>query len=162
MSVYPAWFTPANDWATCNTQVLANMNDMVARYGSEVMIVECGMSWDSPTACKSFLTDIIAKTKGIASSRGLGVFYWEPQSYGQWQGYTLGAFDNSGKPTVAMDAFNNLTGVENTKAELVELESQLSINQSLVTKLGPKPTPSYKTEAEAIRHSGDVSKFILN
>lgn len=118
MSLYPAWFTTANDWQNANIACLANMNDMVSRYGKEVMIVECGMSWDSPTACKSFLTDIIAKTKGIAGSKGLGVFYWEPQSYGQWQGYTLGAFDNSGKPTVAMDAFNNLTSVENAKDEL--------------------------------------------
>jgi DNA repair exonuclease SbcCD ATPase subunit len=48
------------------------------------------------------------------------------------------------------------TLLENAKSELVILETQLSINQSLVTVLGPKPTPSYKTEAEAIRHSGDV------
>jgi DNA repair exonuclease SbcCD ATPase subunit len=51
------------------------------------------------------------------------------------------------------------TLLENARAELVELESKLSINQSLVIKLGPKPTPSYKTEAEAIRHSGDVSNL---
>ena len=35
----------------------------------------------------------------------MGVLYWEPQSYGSWKGYTLGAFDNSGKPTEALDAF---------------------------------------------------------
>jgi hypothetical protein len=51
------------------------------------------------------------------------------------------------------------TLLENTKAELVELESKLSINQSLVTELGSKPTPKYKTEAEAIRHSGDVANL---
>ena len=51
------------------------------------------------------------------------------------------------------------TLLENTRAELVELETQLSINESLVSKLGTKPTPSYKTEAEAIRHSGDVSNL---
>jgi DNA repair exonuclease SbcCD ATPase subunit len=51
------------------------------------------------------------------------------------------------------------TLLENTKAELIEFESQLSINQSLVTVLGPKPTPSYKTEAEAIRHGGDVANL---
>jgi DNA repair exonuclease SbcCD ATPase subunit len=51
------------------------------------------------------------------------------------------------------------TVLENARAELAELESQMSINQSLVTKLGTKPTPSYKTEAEAIRHSGDVSNL---
>ena len=48
------------------------------------------------------------------------------------------------------------TLLENTRAELVEFETQLSINESLVSNLGTKPTPSYKTEAEAIRHSGDV------
>jgi DNA repair exonuclease SbcCD ATPase subunit len=46
--------------------------------------------------------------------------------------------------------------LENAKSELVVLETQLATNQSLVTILGPKPTPSYKTEVEAIRHSGDV------
>jgi DNA repair exonuclease SbcCD ATPase subunit len=51
------------------------------------------------------------------------------------------------------------TLLESTKADLSVLETQLSINQSLVTKLGPKPTPSYKTEAEAIRHSGDVANL---
>ncbi len=106
MSLYPGWYTTANDWSNCNKACLTNMNDMVSRYGKEVMIVECGMSWDSPTACKSFLTDLIAKTKTVTGDKGTGVFYWEPQSYGQWQGYSLGAFDNSGKPTVAMDAFS--------------------------------------------------------
>jgi arabinogalactan endo-1,4-beta-galactosidase len=35
------------------------------------------------------------------------VFYWEPECYNNWQGYGLGAFDNTGKPTVAMSAFAN-------------------------------------------------------
>jgi len=48
------------------------------------------------------------------------------------------------------------TLLESTKADLVVLERQLVTNESLVTVLGHKPTPSYKTEAEAIRHSGDV------
>jgi len=101
MSLYPS----TSDWSTYNSQCLANMNDMVSRYSKEVMIVECGMSWDSPTVCKSFLTDLIAKTKTVTNGKGLGVFYWEPESYGNWNNYTLGAFDNTGKPTAAMDAF---------------------------------------------------------
>jgi len=113
MSVYPYWYTTSNDWQNCNIACLNNMNDMVSRYGKEVMIVECGMSWDSPTACKNFLTDLIAKTKTVTGGKGTGVFYWEPQAYGQWQGYSLGAFDNSGKPTIAMDAFTLHTQVNN-------------------------------------------------
>jgi arabinogalactan endo-1,4-beta-galactosidase len=82
------------------------MEDMVARYGKPVMVVEVGMSWDQADACRSFLSDLLTKVKSISNGKGLGVFYWEPQSYNNWQGYTLGAFDNSGKPTAALNAFN--------------------------------------------------------
>jgi arabinogalactan endo-1,4-beta-galactosidase len=81
------------------------MNDMVSRYGKEVMIVEIGMPWDQPTECQAFIKDIITKTKSVSGSKGLGVLYWEPQAYNNWVGYTLGAFDNSGKPTVALNSF---------------------------------------------------------
>lgn len=101
MSLYPS----TTDWATKNTQCLANMNDMVSRYGSEVMICEIGMPASEPVAAKAFITDLIAKNKSLPNSKGLGVFYWEPQSYGSWNGYGLAAFDDTGKPTAAMDAF---------------------------------------------------------
>ena len=101
LSLYP---TSAN-WSALNSQCLTNMNDMVTRYNKEVMVVEVGMSWDQATACNSFLADLIAKVKSVTNGKGLGVFYWEPESYNNWQGYSLGAFDNSGKPTVALDAF---------------------------------------------------------
>ncbi len=101
MSLYPEVFS----WSTLNDQCFANMNDMVARYNKEVMVVEVGMSWDEPMSCLSFLKDIMAKTKQVTNNKGLGVIYWEPQCYGNWQGYTKGAFDNSGKPTSALSAF---------------------------------------------------------
>ena len=103
MSLYPSYFGAG--WQAANNLTLINMNDMVSRYSKEVMIVEVGMPWDNAAECKLFLKDLITKTKSIANNKGLGVLYWEPQSYGNWQGYSLGAFDNSGKPTVALDAF---------------------------------------------------------
>jgi len=102
MSLYP---DPSN-WSTLNTQCLSNMNDMIARYDKAVMITEVGMSWDQAPACQSFLTDLITKVKSLPNGKGLGVFYWEPEAYGNWQGYTKGGFDNSGKPTIALDAFH--------------------------------------------------------
>lgn len=102
MSLYP---TAAN-WSTLNSQCLSTMNDMVLRHGKEVMVVEVGMPWDQATACNSFLADLITKTKSVTNNKGLGVLYWEPEAYNNWKGYTLGAFDNSGKPTVALNAFN--------------------------------------------------------
>lgn len=103
LSLYP---TPAN-WQTLNSQALTNMNDMVVRYNKEVMVVEVGMSWDQAAACGSFLSDLITKTKAVTNQKGLGVLYWEPQAYNNWNGYTLGAFDNSGKPTSALSVFAN-------------------------------------------------------
>ena len=102
MSLYPT----ATNWTTLNAQCLANMSDMVQRYGSEVMVCEVGMSWDAPEACNAFLKDIIAKTKSVTNGKGVGVFYWEPECYTSWNGYSLGAFDNNGKPTAALNAFN--------------------------------------------------------
>jgi arabinogalactan endo-1,4-beta-galactosidase len=101
MSLYPS----VSNWSSYNSQCLSNMNDMVSRYNKDVMVVEVGMSWDQAPVCESFLADLIAKTKSVTNGRGLGVFYWEPECYNNWQGYTLGAFDNSGKPTVALNAF---------------------------------------------------------
>ncbi|MEO6149589.1 MAG: glycosyl hydrolase 53 family protein [Mucilaginibacter sp.] len=101
MSLYPT----SSNWQALNTQCLANMNDMVARYGKQVMICEVGMPATEAGAAKSFLTDIITKTNSVAGGKGLGVFYWEPQAYNSWKGYKLGAFDDLGKPTAAMDAF---------------------------------------------------------
>lgn len=101
MSLYP---TVAN-WSALTAQCLTNMNDMVTRYGKEVMVCEVGMPWDSPADSKAFLVDILAKVRSVNGGKGLGVLYWEPEAYNNWQGYTLGAFDNSGKPTSAMSAF---------------------------------------------------------
>jgi len=101
MSLYPS----TTNWRSYDSLCLVNMKDMVSRYGSKVIVSEVGMSWDQPDTAYAMLARLIANTKSAA---GLGVFYWEPEAYNGWQGYTLGAFDNSGKPTKALDAF--LTG----------------------------------------------------
>jgi arabinogalactan endo-1,4-beta-galactosidase len=103
MSLYPS----SANWQSYNDSCLANMKDMVSRYNKQVMICEVGMPADEAATCQSFLTDLIAKTRSLADNNGLGVFYWEPESYNNWQGYGLGAFDNSGKPSAAMNAFMN-------------------------------------------------------
>ena len=97
MSLYPE---PGN-WQTLLGQAITNINDMRSRYGKGVMIVETGMSWDQATASKAFLTDLLARSR---SAGALGVLYWEPQAY-NWQGYTKGAWNTNGRPTIALDAF---------------------------------------------------------
>ncbi len=102
-STYPTTNT-GKTWqqtlAACDT----NLKDMISRYQVPVMIAEVGAPWDYADA-KSLLSILIQNVKALPDNKGLGVFYWEPQAYGNWKGYSLGAFDNTGKPGLQMDAF---------------------------------------------------------
>ena len=99
MSVYPYW--AKLPWAADDSLAVINMKDMINRYQSKVMVCETGYQFDQPIEAYKFLRDLIEKTKSLG---GLGVFYWEPESYGN--GYQLGAWDPVTKqPTSALDAF---------------------------------------------------------
>ncbi|GAA3968326.1 glycoside hydrolase family 53 protein [Mucilaginibacter dorajii] len=100
MSLYPS----TTNWQSYNMQCQANMNDMFTRYGTPSMIVEVGMPATEAATCKAFLSDLLSKVNTVSGGQGLGVFYWEPEAY-NWQSYGLGAFDTSGRATVALDAF---------------------------------------------------------
>lgn len=102
MSLYPS----TSNYTTLDAQCLANINDMVSRYGTPCMVVEVGMEADQPGTTRSFLTDIITKVNSVANGNGLGVWYWEPEAY-NWQGYGLGAFTTTGRPTIALQAFGS-------------------------------------------------------
>ncbi|MCD7933013.1 MAG: arabinogalactan endo-1,4-beta-galactosidase [Tannerellaceae bacterium] len=84
-----------------------NMIDMVERYNTEVMICEIGIDWDEPEVGKTVIEKMLTYTRAVPNEKGLGVFYWEPQAYGNWNNYSKGAFDESGKPTIALDPFLN-------------------------------------------------------
>ncbi len=100
MSVYPFW--ASLPWAADDSLALINMKDMIKRYKTKVMVVEAGYLYNQPVAANQYLLDLIAKT---TSAGGLGVFYWEPESY-NWEGYQLGAWNPATEePTAAMDAF---------------------------------------------------------
>jgi len=100
MSHYPT----ASNWANRNISIEANMKDMVARYGKPVLVAEVGMDWQQAAATKSMLSDLLTRTKALGS-KGLGVFYWEPQAYPGWQGYTFGALNGSGQFTEALSPY---------------------------------------------------------
>ena len=137
MSQYPFW---ANlPWDTDNSQCYSNMLDMISRYDTKVMICEAGMHYDQAVTCRTFLLDLIAKTKSVG---GLGVFYWEPECY-NWQNYKLGAWDPvTKKPTVAMDAF---LGIDDTSSTSVKEDApgiQGQRNDSDGVSVYPNPVGS--------------------
>lgn len=102
-SAYPT-NAPGYTWQNANAACLYTLNEMAATYGTGVMVTEVGAPWDHPEA-KQIVADLISKVAAVNSGMGLAVFYWEPQAYASWQGYTLGAFSQSGGPGPAMQAF---------------------------------------------------------
>jgi arabinogalactan endo-1,4-beta-galactosidase len=101
MSLYPS----KENWEAYNTACINNINDMISRYQSEVMICEVGMSWDEEEVAERWLKELLKAANGIPNQKVLGIFYWEPLAYAGWNGYTLGAFDNDGRPTKVWNAF---------------------------------------------------------
>ncbi len=61
------------------------MNDMVARYNKDVIVVEIGMSWTDATQSNSFIVDLLSKVKSVNNNRGRSILYWKPQSFNNWK-----------------------------------------------------------------------------
>lgn len=98
LSSYPS----EEDWKIQVEDTYANMVDLKSRYNKGIMMVEVGFSNSQPVISYQYLTYMIEKTK---QAEGLGVFYWEPIARSPFTGYSKGAWDDDGSPSVAMDAF---------------------------------------------------------
>lgn len=98
MSLYPDWITNQT-WEEVTNDCLSNIQTLSTRYNCNVVIAEVGMVWNSDNAAP-FLKKVVDGCKAISTCEG--VFYWEPESYNNYNGYDKGAFDESGKPTTAL------------------------------------------------------------
>ncbi len=103
LSYYPFWIK--KDYSETISDLAFNLNDMVSRYGKEVMVVEVGGEDDKPQNTFELLTETIKAVKAVPNQKGLGVMYWEPQGAKSWSGYSLSAWQSDGKPSMALDAF---------------------------------------------------------
>ena len=103
MSYYPYWIK--SDYKTTIADLQNNLNDMVTRYGKEVMVVEVGGDYTLVQNTYNMLVAVIAAVKAVPNNKGLGVIYWEPEGEKSWSGYQLNAWQSNGKPSVALDAF---------------------------------------------------------
>jgi arabinogalactan endo-1,4-beta-galactosidase len=102
MSLYPEVAT----WRTTQAQCKSNMQDMVSRYGKQVVVSEVGMDWRAADSAYALIRKLVADVQNLSNGAGLGVFYWEPQCPPGWSGYQKGAFDSASRePTHALDAF---------------------------------------------------------
>ena len=104
MSYYPYWLPGKPDYRKSIGDLARNMNDMAARYGKEVMVVEVGGEDRRPQNTYDMLVAVQRKVKAVPNQKGLGVIYWEPLGARSWSQYPLSAWGDDGKPTKAMKA----------------------------------------------------------
>jgi arabinogalactan endo-1,4-beta-galactosidase len=105
LSYYPYWLKGSPDYTLSIDDLGKNMNDLVSRYGKEVMVVEVGGEDVKEQNTYDMLVAVINKVKAVPKGKGLGVLYWEPEGAKSWSGYALSAWGNNGRPTKALDAF---------------------------------------------------------
>lgn len=103
MSYYPYWLK--SDYKVTIADLQNNLNDMVSRYGKEVMVVEVGGDYTLEQNTHDMLAAVIKAVKAVPNNKGLGVIYWEPEGAKSWSGYQLSAWRADGKPSKALDAF---------------------------------------------------------
>lgn len=116
MSLYPSWWENGgwSAWKPVADKCIANIQKMAAGYGKPVIICETGMPVSDPQTAGEAMQYILEKTRSMESCHG--VFYWEPQTDGNWKpasynalgwnAYNMGAFSN-GRPTAALAPFKD-------------------------------------------------------
>jgi arabinogalactan endo-1,4-beta-galactosidase len=105
LSYYPYWLEGHPDYTLSIDDLGKNMNDIAAHYGKEVVVVEVGGEDIKSQNTYEMLVAVQQKVKEVPYSKGLGVFYWEPEGARSWSNYALSAWGNDGKPTKALDGF---------------------------------------------------------
>lgn len=77
-SFYPYW--EGDDYWNLTGDLAANLNDMAATYGKEVMVSEIGGLETNATDTYWTIKDTIDLVKAVPNDQGIGVFYWEPEA----------------------------------------------------------------------------------
>ncbi len=133
MSYYPYWI--GSDYKESIGALSANLNDMAATYGKEVMVCEVGGYEDNPSNTYDLLRATINAVKAVPNNKGTGVFYWEPEANSSVlpDSYPLGATRKvSGKVlqfTTAIDAFGGVTLPDSTDSYyIVNRNSEKALN----------------------------------
>jgi len=103
VSFYPE--TGKDGWyANYVDALISNLNKVSSDYGKDVMVCEIGCDQIATYQAKRAICNTVIRCKTEVKTCK-GVFYWEPQCYGAFNGYGKGGFLSSGKPAEALDVF---------------------------------------------------------
>lgn len=117
-SHYPQVDQEGVDPLTVNTQAINYIKEVHNTYKVPVVVAEFGVKSEANEALATQVTtDFMTKAKALGIDVCSGVFYWEPEVWGNWRpqsyttffdnwgAYDMGAFTQQGKPSKVMQAF---------------------------------------------------------
>ena len=112
LSHYPmmsAW-SDGKSWQEMNALAEDNIRRLIRDWKCKVMIAEIGMYNDNDSSV-IVMSDFVNRAQQIDSCAG--IFYWEPECYGDWRpaeyiplgwnGYSMGAFTPEGRPSEVLE-----------------------------------------------------------
>ena len=103
VSLYP--YYDKSDWySTYIDACINNLNKIANDYDKDVMICEIGTSAIASWNGKRAIVNTVIRAKNEVP-RCKGVFYWEPECYSSYNGYTMGGFLSDGSPAETLNVF---------------------------------------------------------
>ena len=123
LSHYPQVDDNTKTWTEVNRLAVQQVNTLHLRYGVPVVISEVGVKAYDPATGAQVLADFLDGLHNLNAAYGngprdidpsicAGIFYWEPEVYGNWKpasytdfgwgAYDMGAFTNAGQPNAAL------------------------------------------------------------
>jgi arabinogalactan endo-1,4-beta-galactosidase len=103
MSYYPIFLQ--SDYTVTINDLASNLNNMASRYGKEVLVAETAGPDTAVQNTYDLLVAVANKLRAVPNSKGLGVFYWEPEAAKSWGGDVWSSWGSNGQPTGAFDAY---------------------------------------------------------
>ena len=103
---------------TVNAEAINYIKEVHSTYKVPVVVAEFGVKTEADEALATQVTtDFMTQVKALGTDVCCGVFYWEPEVWGQWRpksyttffdnwgAYDMGAFTATGRPSKVMEAF---------------------------------------------------------
>lgn len=191
MSLYPvntydsqsADYFRTSQWKEKADLCLQNIRRVAEKYGKNAIICETGVpnayttetladsqTWEQRCSDDAFdyYTYMLAELARTPQCEG--IFYWEPQCYGNWKAYPMGAFLSNGSPNGIFDALRNFhdqSGIRQISTEpdcclrLSEKKLCITVKAAVtsVTVYALSGTPLLQTRPDTCECSLDLSSF---
>jgi len=161
VSLYP-YYNSTNWYESYIDACINNLNRVVSEYNKDVMICELGTSAIASWNGKRAIVNTVIRAKEEVS-RCKGVFYWEPECYAAYNGYTMGGFLSDGSPAEALNVFagkmtiNDLLPKDNPEA--TSGEDVLTISLTSGEALGVLSKQDDGTYKGSITFTTDYANF---